>query len=248
MDKASGLVGEELPGLVGEVVENYFCKLPDVDTGLALGGALDVVMQCVADRCRVRAPSLSPENRGVEVWEPVDLWVGLIGSRPHMQAVMTGANNLLEAVDRDLASGMLGWSPPLLGLTDDRLLVLANGLVTGSGWPQAVPPSQLIERLLAIVDRPRFIVRMNSFAWDYGWQNVSQWAKQFAEAGDLSPLTSRIRRWVNVAALLAVGVSPDQPVITADILVAARKIAVVLHDLVRSTVERSFDDDERIVN
>jgi hypothetical protein len=59
------------------------------------------------------------------------------------------------------------------------------------------------------------VVQLDPDAMEKARDDVYHWLRNMQEYGDLGP---RLRRWMSVATLLAIGVNPEQPVIATDLL------------------------------
>lgn len=103
----------QLPGFAGKLMEDYFCKLPKIDEGLAVGGALDVIAWAIGGRCRVQPPSVTARWKDSDIPQPL-AWNPLVLVGP-------GGKEVVEATES------------LLGLVDNK------PPPAGPVWPQAAP-------------------------------------------------------------------------------------------------------------
>jgi len=209
----------KIPGRVGELVE-HLCRCPGVDAGLAIGAALELVAWAAQGRCHIRAVPLGPENRGIELWPPVRVRSGMPidGESPlaaETRAIMTTLcpNDARAEPDPD----------------DALLLVPPTGQLTAAATPSCERPPHLLAWLRDLRQEATagfLSVHIGEAGWHYGHQLARDWLRE-----DVTTLELRLRLSTGVAAFIALGLDRT---ITADVLVVARRIAVVEHEFMAS--------------
>jgi hypothetical protein len=70
-----------------------------------------------------------------------------------------------------------------------------------------------------------------------------RWIPRACHTDTLSDHGPRLYRWRNAASAMAIGMDPDEPVVTHDLLHAACDVAVWRHDAIRRVLE-PFDPDD----
>lgn len=212
----------KIPGRVGELVE-HLCRLPGVDSGLAIGSALDLVARAAQGRCRIRAVPFGPENRGIDLWAPIRVRSGMLVDGESPLAMETRALRTTFCQNDARAEP---------GADDDFLLVPPTGQFTAAATPACERPPHLLAWLRDLRQEAtaRWLgVHIGEAGWHYGYQLALDWARQ-----DVATLEARLRRTTGVAAYIALGLDRT---ITADVLVVARRIAVVEHEFMASMLE-----------
>jgi hypothetical protein len=98
----------ELPGLVGRTM-NHLSGLPGVDTGLALGGALDVMAVVAGARYVAPTVAAAPEWDGFVWLHYINPRVMLVGSEHDCQRPVEVSEALLAETVRDIPSVGPAW-------------------------------------------------------------------------------------------------------------------------------------------
>jgi hypothetical protein len=137
---------------------------------------------------------------------------------------------------------MVVWEEKCRGaVLDDRPTLNSHVLlVPPCGVFRADPPqeSSIASKLLAIAGRSeKYRIRMDPLATEAFRGLVNQWLKEACDTDTLVDHGPRVHRWTNVAALLAVGMNPDDPVITYDLLVTAERVGVRDHEMTRDILK-----------
>ncbi|WP_152643390.1 hypothetical protein, partial [Anaeromyxobacter sp. PSR-1] len=197
-------------------LEQFFRNIAG-DSGLANGAALGVLSQVVDDRGQVQVPFDDDERAAWKRMTPhAYVFVGADANR-----IVSAANGLIA----DLWNGspppsrLSAW-PHLPQVKEGLILVPATCVSIVNGSIELGPlPSQVADRLLAIKNRtqPRIVVRLDAQAAK-DWQGV---VRDAGQERSIPLLESRLQRWVNVAALLAIARDPARPVVTRELLGAA---------------------------
>lgn len=126
------------------------------------------------------------------------------------------------------------WSP----FYGDLLWVRAQEHRLRNPYPKLWPQPELVERLKTLAQRPKTAmveVRFTEEAFETVRLLFWQSAKSLVD-GVFT--TQRVHRTVNVAALVAIGIDNDHPVIDMDLVVAAAELASDGHELMMSGLEQ----------
>jgi hypothetical protein len=226
-----------------EILRECLYSVPgEFDVGLTTGGALELLSSVADDRLWVQLPAIA------EPWDDRDGWLHVVGARfilfgPRGEAVVRAADALLQEVWRGSRpkSTLSVWpiqfpmDPPW---EPGALLIPASGGVRYVTSPRGFTP-ETISRLRAIEALPgtRIVARFNEQAARAYRKQIRQWSDE-----QRSPeiLSVSVRRWLGVAASLALWQTPERPTISADLLVAAEEIAITNHDLACSVLRQEL--------
>lgn len=249
-----------IPGLVGEL-HAHFCEGAEpVDEGHALGTAINV-MATVAhfhhfpiwrpamfEALDSSVPSLvtfatimlvgPPRFGGRELIKRNDEFMEPLRDQPH-----PCRGSLFQRVyappppTMSRTSTLYAWEPLHRSQSfghDFLTLVPPNGVLR-TGPKQDRQP--LLEQLHRIKTMPKDVmVQMDSLATEAFRGVANHWVQKGLDNGNeddaLVALGPRLDRWAHVAALLAIGVNHEQPLISYAQLERAKRIAIDDHDLI----------------
>ena len=238
-----------IEGLVGELVE-YLCTDSDpVDEQYALGAALEMVALAATSNVepgtiRYLTELWSTDMVHVPVQNQFVILIGppQFGARKviaRSDALLVQSKGLLPTFGSDpihsQQSLLYAWEhdfhPPY---RDELTLVPPSGVMRSNGRVFGSP----IEKLRDIAYRKG----TTEIIWDTMCMDAFQdawkrWLPKACHTDTLSDHGPRLYRWMNAASVMAIGMDPDEPVVTYDLLHAAYDVAVWRHDAIREVLE-----------
>lgn len=257
------MTSEQLSGLVGSTAD-HLCTQPGVDTGLARGGAIEVVTRAAVESAQYFVPAIGVRD-DVTKLSDLDWGITLIGSEQDCKCVINGVEDLLaRVIDEKPPAGPAWpqgqlepggksrlsywtqrtrphWVSPSRSWVPGPLLVGASG-VHGkiTGLPPYEPPAELVRNLrtLAVMDGP-VLLRFTALAAE-GFDYVAAALRSNGLRDDYHLI---LGRWMCVLAVLAIGVDPASPVVTEDMLA----LAVGDHSLLLTSFQDA-ESEQKIAN
>jgi hypothetical protein len=248
---------QTLPGLVGRIAD-YLCDFPDVDTGLANGAALEIVATVATGLYSAPFVGLLPARSevsrvaGLDVSRAKDRFVPfesiywgttLIGPETDCTRVLGLAESLASVVvhpgpapkrrcrlsywsNPDMKPF---WMPPTGSGLPSPVMIGASGDHRQSELAPEFPRADLVRELRAIhVIEGRVNIGMEPTAREAFRGSALAALRDTQTYGDPGPA---LRRWMFVLSVVAIGIEPDAPLITGDLLEPAAWLGAGGHSL-----------------